>query len=121
MSPKHNPAVEAVRSAVQQPGEQLDSHTRDTMQPLYGFDFSQVRIHRGPHAEHAAQAAGATALTTGNHVVLGPGAGWPVLAHELAHVAQQRGGSAEPQRFSAYGDGDEVAADHAAQAALDGR
>ncbi|MDT7797384.1 MAG: hypothetical protein QOI78_817 [Actinomycetota bacterium] len=61
-----------------------------------GHDLSRVRVHTGPGAIGVAAALQAAALTVGNDVVLGPAAaaggapGRRVLAHELAHVVQQR-------------------------------
>jgi hypothetical protein len=58
-------------------------------------DLAPVRIHTGPTATAAARAVGARAFTVGNHVVFGgeyrPSSadGRRLLAHELAHVAQQ--------------------------------
>jgi hypothetical protein len=67
------------------------------MRRQLGLDFGDVRIHTGPGAEASARAVGARAFTLGQHVVFGPGqfspatsAGRGLLAHELAHVIQQR-------------------------------
>ncbi|MGO9901932.1 MAG: DUF4157 domain-containing protein [Solirubrobacteraceae bacterium] len=63
-----------------------------------GWDFSHVRVHADAPARDSAAALGASAYTVRDHVVLGPGAPGPrtgagrgLLAHELTHVAQQRG------------------------------
>jgi hypothetical protein len=60
-------------------------------------DFADVRVHADGDAGDAAQAVGASAFTVGSHVVFAPGAyapttatGRTLLAHELAHVLQQR-------------------------------
>jgi len=61
-----------------------------------GLDISTVRIHTGEAASHAAEAVGANAFAIGDDVVLGAGyrpgtlRGDRLLAHELAHVLQQR-------------------------------
>ncbi len=62
-------------------------------------DLSDVRVHTGGLAETAATLLGARAFALGNHLVFGPGRFAPaqtegrrLLAHELAHVAQQRHG-----------------------------
>lgn len=62
-------------------------------------DFSRVRIHTGPRAEAAAAALDARAYTLGRDIVFAAGeyaphtdAGQRLLAHELAHVIQQRPG-----------------------------
>lgn len=58
-------------------------------------NFSEVAVHSGPDARRAAGLMGAQAFTYGNHIMLGEdvpqseaGRG-SLLAHELAHVAQQ--------------------------------
>lgn len=64
----------------------------------YGADLSQVRLHVAPYAAAQLQAR---AFTTGDDVYFGAGqyapatpAGRARVAHELAHVAQQRQGAA---------------------------
>ncbi|HYO19956.1 MAG TPA: DUF4157 domain-containing protein, partial [Dermatophilaceae bacterium] len=66
-------------------------------------DFSTVRIHSDESATHLARDLGARAFTVGNDIVLGPTAppvdtrhGTLLLAHELAHVVQQRRGGSPP-------------------------
>lgn len=82
-------------------GRPLDTATRSFFEPRFGRDFSQVRIHTNPRAAATASAVKALAYTLGNNVVFGPAqytpattAGRRLLAHELAHVAQQN--AAEP-------------------------
>jgi hypothetical protein len=74
-----------------------------------GHDFSRVRVHTDAKAAASARAINARAYTFGADVVFGAGeyaphtpAGRRLLAHELAHVAQQSA-SAEPriQAFTA--------------------
>jgi len=74
----------------------LDAPARESMEPLLGADFSGVRLHTGGEAAQLADSAGARAVTRGQDVYFGTGeydpesaAGREVLAHELAHVAQQ--------------------------------
>ncbi|WSK73811.1 DUF4157 domain-containing protein [Streptomyces sp. NBC_01276] len=79
-------------------GAPLDAATRAAMEPRLGWDLSRVRVHTGPGAAASAAALGARAYTVGGHIVLGDGArpgsdaGRRLLAHELAHVAQQARG-----------------------------
>jgi hypothetical protein len=63
-------------------------------------DFSNVRVHADSRAADAARAVGARAYTVGHHIVFGAGEYAPetgekmaLLAHELTHVQQGRGGS----------------------------
>jgi len=89
------------------PGQSLDSTTRNFMEPRFGYDFSQVRVHTGEEAQESTREVGALAYTTGRDVVFGarqydPGTsvGRQLLAHELTHVVQQaRGGvSSQPEQ-----------------------
>lgn len=86
-------AVERVRSKT---GSALEDATRLQMESRFGYDFSEVRVHADAEAAGSAHAVGARAYTVGHHVVFGAGqfaprspSGSALLAHELAHVAQQ--------------------------------
>lgn len=78
------------------PGQALDSRTRAFMEPRFGADFSNIRIHTDAQANQAAESIGARAYTLGNNIVFAQRAysdsnpGRHLLAHELAHVMQQR-------------------------------
>jgi Domain of unknown function (DUF4157) len=85
---------EVLRSA----GQPLDEGTRHFMEPRFGTEFGQVRVHVGEQASASAQAVNARAYAAGQHVVFGAGefqpystAGRELVAHELAHVVQQPG------------------------------
>lgn len=87
-----------VHEVLQQPGQPLDSTIRAFMEPRFGHDFSQVRVHTDARAGESSQAIDADAYTVGRDVVFGPGRYTPytpqgrtLLAHELTHVVQQRG------------------------------
>lgn len=63
-----------------------------TIQRLFGrHDVSQIRAHIGGDAAASAHAMHAQAYATGEHVVLPDGANLFTVAHEAAHVVQQRG------------------------------
>lgn len=86
----------AVHSVLRGPGRPLDGATRSLMEPGFGHDFSQVRVHAGPAAAESARAINALAYTVGRDVVFAnrqyapsTAAGKRLLAHELAHVVQQ--------------------------------
>ena len=78
-----------------------------------GHDFSDVRVHTDGEAAEAARSVHAQAYTLGRHVVFGAGQYTPatmdgkrLLAHELTHVVQQRGGPGRAvQRKLAVGSG----------------
>ena len=64
----------------------------DTIQRAFGrHDVSSVQAHTGPEAARSAKSMGADAYAAGDHVVLG-NADLHTVAHEAAHVVQQRGG-----------------------------
>lgn len=90
---------ETVREGWRSPGSPLQPDVRHRLEPHFG-DLEHVRVHTDGEAAAAAEAAGAAAFTWKDHVVFGgnryqPGtpAGQALLAHELVHVAQQRGAS----------------------------
>ncbi len=92
------PAGSAARSAGASPasGDALDDASRAFFEPQVGGDLSGVRLHTGAAAADLARSAGARAYTVGRDVMFGAGEyqpqsreGTQLLAHELAHVAQQ--------------------------------
>lgn len=97
-----------VQETLSSPGRPLDSATRAFVEPRFGHDFSNVSVHAGAKATESARAINAAAYTVGNHIVLGSPrsagdahGGFHSLAHELAHVVQQRrGGPFSPRAGS---------------------
>ncbi|WP_441237661.1 eCIS core domain-containing protein [Bradyrhizobium sp. 930_D9_N1_4] len=92
------PAPASVSAIVGSAGASLPARIREDMERRFRSDFSRVRIHTGPAAAASARAIDATAYTSGESVVFGDSAFAPLtprgrhlLAHELAHVVQQRG------------------------------
>ncbi len=86
-----------VHDALRSPGQPLDRGTRAFMEAQFGRDFSGVRIHDNPLAARSAQVVDALAFTVGSDLVFGGGQYAPhtsqgrrLIAHELAHVIQQR-------------------------------
>jgi hypothetical protein len=89
-----------VHEVLRSPGQRLDAASRAFMEPRFGRSFGDVRVHAGPRAADSARAVNALAYTVGNHIVFGKGQDAPkstsgkrILAHELAHVVQQRSGN----------------------------
>jgi len=77
-------------------GQPLDSSTRSFMEPRFGHDFGNVRVHFDARAAASARSVKALAYTVGHDIVFSDGAfapddpsGRSLLAHELAHVVQQ--------------------------------
>ncbi|HEU5383681.1 MAG TPA: DUF4157 domain-containing protein [Ktedonobacteraceae bacterium] len=93
--PTNENALSVVQEALEGGGQSLDTETRAFMEPQFGHDFSQVRIHTDQRAAESAQTVNALAYTVGRDVVFGQGQyapqtheGKKLLAHELAHVVQ---------------------------------
>lgn len=92
-------APSIVHDVLRSHGEPLDQLIRSFFEPRFGHDFSHVRVHTDGKAAESARAVNALAYTVGQDVVFGTGqyvlgtsAGQKLLAHELAHVMQQRDG-----------------------------
>jgi hypothetical protein len=98
-------APPVVHDVLKASGQSLDSNTRGFMEPRFGRDFSQVRVHTNSQADASAQAVHASAYTVGNNIVFrhnhyqpASSAGRTLLAHELTHVLQQSNRTASVQR-----------------------
>src|SRR5260221_217089 len=85
-----------VHEVLNSSGQPLDADTRAFVEPRFGHDFSQVRVHIDEKAAKSARSVNALAYTVGRDVVFGTGQYAPgtnegehLLAHELAHVVQQ--------------------------------
>lgn len=70
------------------------------MEPRFGHDFSQVRVHTDVKAAESARVVNALAYTVGRDIVFAQGSfaptmgsGKQLLAHELVHTAQQAKGA----------------------------
>jgi hypothetical protein len=106
-------------------GRALDASTASRMSEVLGQDVSDVRIHDGAVAARKAAEVDATAFAVGRNVVLGADApaagsleGDALLAHELAHTAQQHAAASAPAAMRApIGAEDHAAEDHADEAA----
>ena len=93
-----------------------------SIQRAFGrHDISSVQAHTGPEAADSARAMGAEAYAAGDHVVLGPRADLHTVAHEAAHVVQQRGGVQLKGGVGEVGDAYERHADEVADAVVQGR
>jgi hypothetical protein len=85
-------------------GTPLNDDMRSFMEPRFGADFSQVRVHTDNQAVQMSQELGAQAFTHGSNIYFGAGkydpssqSGQHLLAHELTHVVQQTGNTKSPQ------------------------
>lgn len=117
------PAAASAGSSTQRQGlgggEPLAGAQRRRLEGAFGEALPEVRLHRDAEAARLNRSLGARAFTYGAHVVFGaqqyaPGTagGDALLAHELAHVLQQRG-AAGPS-LQADQQGLERQADHSA-------
>lgn len=91
-------SLEREITALQSGGQPLPPPLRSDMEGRFGMDLSGVRIHTDPRAAALNEALHAHAFAVGEHIAFNEGrfqphseAGRFLLAHELAHVAQQRG------------------------------
>jgi hypothetical protein len=99
-------------------GRPLPAAVRARFEPSLGRDLGDVRVHTGTAAARAADALHARAFTTGHDVVFAAGeyapetpAGQRLIAHELAHVAQQAAGGAPAVQRQPRGGGSAAAAE----------
>jgi hypothetical protein len=101
LAPAHTPGQgEQLVAPLLEPlgrGERLDEAVRGHMETRFGESFEDVRVHTGHHAHEANETLRARAFTVGADIVFGQGQYAPgttegrrLLAHELAHVVQQR-------------------------------
>ncbi len=102
-------------SALQAGGQPLPPPLRADMEGRFGIDLSTVRIHSDGNAAQLNETLHAHAFSVGEHIAFNDGRYQPesgpgrfLLAHELAHVAQQRGETASvenrPVRRGFWGD-----------------
>lgn len=78
-------------------GQALDPGHQAQLEQQFGADLCAVRVHTGAAAAQAAAGFGAAAFTAGEHIAFAAGryaphstTGRGLLAHEVAHVLQQR-------------------------------
>jgi LysM repeat protein len=119
-----------VHDVLRSGGVPLDSAVRAEMEPRFRHSFADVRVHADARAAESARAVGAHAYAVGRNVVFGAGRYAPgsgdgkrLIAHELAHVVQQRGASASLRPKLEVGAADDPAereADAAAERAVAG-
>ncbi len=86
-----------VQDVLHSQGEPLGAKIRRSMEPHFGHDFGNVRVHTDERAAASASAVDARAYAAGSNIVFARGQfspdtkpGRQLLAHELAHTVQQR-------------------------------
>jgi hypothetical protein len=120
----------AVARAAGSTGQPLPDGVRERFESSLGVDLSPVRVHTGAASAEAAHAVGARAYTEGQDIHFAANQyahedpfGMHLLAHEVAHTVQQRGGTPHRQHkleVSTPGDASELEADRAADAMVAG-
>jgi Domain of unknown function (DUF4157) len=118
-----HPDVEAAIAVASGGGGRLSGAVADQIGGVYGDSLGDVRVHYDDHAAALSRAVSARAFTVGSDIFFGAGeykpdstGGRELLAHELAHVVQQRGGATNgPLTVSQPGDALEREAEAAAR------
>jgi hypothetical protein len=113
-----HPAVQSEISTTRGGGASLDGGVQERLSGSLG-DLSDVRVHTDDNADRLNRSVAARAFATGTDVYFargeynpGSAAGDKLIAHELAHVVQQRGApSSGPLTVSNPGDALETEAD----------
>jgi Domain of unknown function (DUF4157) len=97
VDPTDDEAPPILREVLRSPGQPLDAAARAYFEPRFGQDFSNVRLHTHGRAAAAAADIQARAYTWQNDIGFAAGEFSPgslegrrLIAHELAHVAQNR-------------------------------
>lgn len=105
-------------------GAPLPEAERARWEQLFGVDLASVRVNTGGDAAAQADGMGAAAYNVGEGIGFAAGAHQPgtpqgdaLMAHELAHVIQQRGGGGGAPGVGAPGGAHEQEADRVAAAA----
>ncbi|HVZ42152.1 MAG TPA: DUF4157 domain-containing protein, partial [Candidatus Kapabacteria bacterium] len=95
-TPRVSDATAGRISSMRGGGEPLDRSVREHLEPRFGHDFGNVRIHRDAGAAQAARDVSARAFTVGGDIAFASGeyaphtsSGMHLLAHELTHTIQQ--------------------------------
>ncbi len=91
-----NSSFESNLSGTKSSGEPLPDSVRSYMEPRFGADFSNVRIHTGTKAATLSKQINARAFTHGRDIYFNRGSydphssgGRQLIAHELTHTLQQ--------------------------------
>ncbi|SFR07239.1 DUF4157 domain-containing protein [Poseidonocella sedimentorum] len=110
-APARAPDAAPQPATVPQGGRPLDRDLRSQMEGAFGERFGDVRLHTGPEADQTARALNSTAFAQGRDIGFARGAFRPetphgrgIIAHELAHVSEQRRGADDPGTIRRVGE-----------------
>jgi hypothetical protein len=102
-----SPGLQTRLAAHRGGGQPLPAHVRAFMEPRFGADFGNVRVHADGDAVRMNKDLSAQAFTHGQDIYMSAGkyspgsdAGKRLLAHELTHVVQQSGSQARASDVS---------------------
>jgi hypothetical protein len=107
-------------------GQPLARPWRERLEPLFGVDFADVRLHDDSASHTSARDLDAHAFTVGQHIHFASGQfrpdareGLHLLAHELTHTVQQRGAVASVATDAVDVDAADSALERAAETTAD--
>ncbi|MGN6378331.1 MAG: eCIS core domain-containing protein [Gaiellales bacterium] len=117
-----HPGVASMNAATRGGGSPLQPRLRGSLADGLGDPLDDARVHTGDGADQLARSVSARAFTVGSDMYFAHGEYRPgtaegdrLIAHEAAHVVQQRGAApSEPLTASQPGDALELEAEHAA-------
>ncbi|WP_415402187.1 DUF4157 domain-containing protein [Tateyamaria sp. SN3-11] len=117
--PREDGGLDAAPEPLAGQGQPLGTGLRSQMEGAFGERFGDVRVHTDASADRAAQATNSTAFASDGNIGFASGAYQPetplgrgIIAHELAHVSEQRRGLDQPgviRRFGEYSTRDTTA------------
>ena len=118
-----HPDVADAIGAARGSGSSLPADVREQVSPHVGDPLDDVKLHTDSNADQLARSVSARAFTTGTDVFFAAGeyqpsstSGRELIAHELTHVAQQRGApTSGPMTVSEPGEAIEVEAESVAR------
>ena len=112
----------AIQASLEDGGQPIPASSRIGLEAAFGTDLTSTRVHTGATAASLASGMNARAFTIGDDIAFGHGEFQPgslegdaLIAHEVAHVLQQRSTSDGP---AAATNGEEAAEHDADQAAV---
>lgn len=96
--------IEGSINAARSGGQVMPDAMRKPMESAFGSSFGDVKVHTGGSSDQLNEAVSAKAFTVGTDIFVKGGMpannteGQRLMAHELTHVVQQRGGETGAQR-----------------------
>lgn len=120
------PEVERVIQRTRGGGQALDGSVRQQMEPAFGADFADVRVHTDAKSDTLNRLLNSRAFATGRDIFFrkesyspGSASGRELIAHELTHVVQQSEGQVQRKmEVSRPGDRFENEANEVARAVM---